>query len=163
MICSKCGSELPDNSNFCFHCGMKLFPCRYCKRPIPNRSNFCQYCGAKRPFRSPHKSQTVKTIIILVLSLCIIVGLLAGIHYTSYRKSEKLCDRKHFTEAMDQLFLPGLTRLYDKSYVDYLRAGIEYENGDYDAAWSMLIELPGTKYRDSLILLEYATNHKNKS
>lgn len=38
-ICPNCGSENPDDSNFCMECGMKL--------DISNDVNFCIHCGTE--------------------------------------------------------------------------------------------------------------------
>ena len=56
-ICSSCGKELPDDSQFCQYCGsdkieIKELPakmiikCCNCGRNLPEDSSFCQYCGS---------------------------------------------------------------------------------------------------------------------
>lgn len=50
MRCSKCGSTVPEGSEFCNHCGAHLshdFVCPSCNTVIPSDSQFCPKCGSK--------------------------------------------------------------------------------------------------------------------
>lgn len=49
--CTKCGSEIPTESNYCPNCGNKVekkFFCSNCGREMSQDSNFCSNCGQKR-------------------------------------------------------------------------------------------------------------------
>lgn len=47
MICSKCGTKLPDEALFCFKCGSKIEKkiCKKCGKELPAESEFCMFCG----------------------------------------------------------------------------------------------------------------------
>ncbi len=48
LKCSSCGNVLPENSNFCNHCGAKIehsIICRNCGHESPVDSLFCSNCG----------------------------------------------------------------------------------------------------------------------
>lgn len=60
-ICSECGNEIPDSSEFCYRCGSlksKAFkiddgnnmesgevPCPNCGKPIEEGAKYCRHCG----------------------------------------------------------------------------------------------------------------------
>lgn len=49
MTCKNCGTNLPDNSKFCFGCGAKIAPknifCSQCGTSLPAGAKFCRNCG----------------------------------------------------------------------------------------------------------------------
>jgi hypothetical protein len=48
LKCSNCGNALPENSNFCNHCGTKIehnIICKNCGHEAPSGSRFCTQCG----------------------------------------------------------------------------------------------------------------------
>lgn len=52
MICLNCGKTIPDESEFCLHCGKvvkkNITPlCNNCGKGIPEDSEFCPFCGEK--------------------------------------------------------------------------------------------------------------------
>ena len=49
MICTKCKSEIKDDSKFCGKCGQKISRCPTCGRPILERARFCVYDGTMIP------------------------------------------------------------------------------------------------------------------
>jgi len=60
MKCSNCGSEVPEGSSFCNHCGQPLTgeqECPHCHKMIPATSLFCPKCG-KRVKARPVAEQT---------------------------------------------------------------------------------------------------------
>lgn len=53
MICSKCGTEFPDESEFCWKCGTKVVKddyifCWKCGSKLPADCEFCNRCGTKQ-------------------------------------------------------------------------------------------------------------------
>ena len=53
MKCVNCGQEIPDNSQFCGYCGMKVEPklnarrfCTSCGKELRPNAKFCTSCGA---------------------------------------------------------------------------------------------------------------------
>lgn len=45
MICSKCKGEVPDDMQYCPHCGTKIVKCPNCGQIIYPTSQFCPHCG----------------------------------------------------------------------------------------------------------------------
>lgn len=59
-ICSECGSQIPEDSDFCYHCGalrtkalqmddsghMEMGKCYSCGEPVKGEEYFCSKCGA---------------------------------------------------------------------------------------------------------------------
>lgn len=59
-ICSECGSQIPEDSDFCYHCGalrtkalqmddsghMEMGKCYSCGEPVKGEEYFCNKCGA---------------------------------------------------------------------------------------------------------------------
>lgn len=58
MICSKCGTGFPDESEFCWKCGTKVVKddfifCWKCGSKLPAECEFCNRCGTKQRNVSP--------------------------------------------------------------------------------------------------------------
>lgn len=60
MLCSNCGTDLPDNSKFCLQCGRTTIPlaqdpptttavCKKCGTELPPGARFCLRCGRPVP------------------------------------------------------------------------------------------------------------------
>lgn len=59
-FCSKCAAELPEQGNYCAHCGTCRIPdaarkrlsrenrCKKCFMPLPPDGDFCPYCGTRQ-------------------------------------------------------------------------------------------------------------------
>lgn len=53
MNCLNCGKTIPDESEFCLHCGKVIKKniitprCNSCGKDIPEDSEFCPFCGEK--------------------------------------------------------------------------------------------------------------------
>ncbi|MGN0662432.1 MAG: zinc-ribbon domain-containing protein, partial [Faecalibacterium sp.] len=47
--CKNCGCELPDDAQFCTHCGTKVSAprCPSCGRILPEDAAFCTFCGTR--------------------------------------------------------------------------------------------------------------------
>ena len=61
MICSKCGTEFPDESEFCWKCGTKVVKddfifCWKCGNKLPADCEFCNKCGIKQRNGNPTPS-----------------------------------------------------------------------------------------------------------
>lgn len=50
IICTKCGSQVPEGSKFCLECGEKMNTCSFCpscRENLPAGAKFCMKCGQK--------------------------------------------------------------------------------------------------------------------
>lgn len=101
MICEKCKKEIPDNANFCIHCGNQINQestnnCPKCGKEFDDTTVFCTSCGEKvgpvkknpqkivitrvEQKETVHKSTNPYRIAITILALLTIgFGLLASI------------------------------------------------------------------------------------
>ena len=71
LICKKCGSNIPEGSNFCPECGAKFEAdteqkpkCAYCGAQLKATSKFCPKCGktvCTAPIQPPQTAQTIQT------------------------------------------------------------------------------------------------------
>lgn len=99
---------------------------------------------AKTIFGERHKRQ----LIITVISAAILI--FVGIFVWKYFSSVSLAKQWKFIEAYDTLFCGAIVNIWDSDYDEYLEAGVQLDNRDFDSAENEFQKLG--KYRDSVEL-----------
>ena len=77
-ICTKCGKEVSENSNFCATCGelidkdmkeiKELKECVYCKSKIDKRAQVCPICKKRMPLNLKTRLNFFEVILILFIA-----------------------------------------------------------------------------------------------
>lgn len=89
MFCSKCGSELPDNANFCANCGAAVNTNSQSK---PSMRNDTIGQGSFNTSFVPSKAKSglkMQKILITALTVFLIIGILATVIHTVKSRSNK--------------------------------------------------------------------------
>ncbi|MBR5648840.1 zinc ribbon domain-containing protein [Pseudobutyrivibrio sp.] len=77
MKCNKCGSNMPDDSEFCMKCGTRLkkeYKCPSCGIEVSGDTVFCPNCGKRI---NKNKTFPIKLIVAaLIVALAFIVGII---------------------------------------------------------------------------------------
>ena len=60
MICFKCKSDIPGNSQYCIYCGFEQRKeCPECGASIPSDARFCSQCNAKMKEKSEQETRRI--------------------------------------------------------------------------------------------------------
>ena len=114
------------------------------------------------PAAKPKKKKG-KAVLIVFLVIVLAVAAFAGVYWSSYQSAKELAEDWKFEKAQDKLFLPDLTAMHDPGLVDFVKAGVFIEEGDYASAdWLLYgLDYPGAeelakerRYREAEAQLE---------
>lgn len=134
--------------------------CPSCKQDIPQDSKFCPYCGyslgmavsiseessASEAASVPKKRKyKVRTVLLFVVLTGIFV--LVCTYLGTYIAAKKTALRHDEIRAKQLIWMPSITQMHDPELLEYINAGLMYEQGKYKEAKSSFAVLDG--YLDS--------------